>query len=478
VSTSTAGPGNGSLHLTFYGDDFTGSTDALEALTLAGLRTVLFLDCPTPEVWQQFPGLGAAGVAGFSRVMTPAQMDVTLPGVFSALRALGALGAKICHYKVCSTFDSSPEIGNIGRAIEIGRRVFAPPFVPVVVGLPKLGRYCAFGNLFARSGAESPVYRLDRHPTMRHHPVTPMTESDLRLHLARQTDVPVSLFDATQLDGPPAQVDAAFAALLEHRPPAVLFDVMHEGHLATIGRLLDRQATGDSPLFVAGSSAVEYALTAYWHEAGLLATTPAVTPAWMPRVIAPVSQMVVVSGSCSPVTDRQIGHAIDQGFVEVPLQPDLLVDPERALAEQERAVRAALDAVSRGASVILHTCRGPADPRITTTGERLDAMGQQGLGAKLETGARLGRALGAILLAVLERAGLRRATVVGGDTSSYVARQLGLLALEMIAPAAPGAPLCRAYAPGTPLDGLEIVFKGGQNGRQGFFSSVLRGDPG
>jgi uncharacterized protein YgbK (DUF1537 family) len=35
------------LRLAFYGDDFTGSTDALEALTSAGLRSVLFLEPPT-----------------------------------------------------------------------------------------------------------------------------------------------------------------------------------------------------------------------------------------------------------------------------------------------------------------------------------------------------------------------------------------------------------------------------------------------
>jgi 3-oxoisoapionate kinase len=38
------------LLLTFYGDDFTGSTDAMEALTLAGLRTVLFFSPPAPEL--------------------------------------------------------------------------------------------------------------------------------------------------------------------------------------------------------------------------------------------------------------------------------------------------------------------------------------------------------------------------------------------------------------------------------------------
>ena len=31
------------LLLAYYGDDFTGSTDALEFLTLAGIKTVLFL---------------------------------------------------------------------------------------------------------------------------------------------------------------------------------------------------------------------------------------------------------------------------------------------------------------------------------------------------------------------------------------------------------------------------------------------------
>ena len=57
-------------------------------------------------------------------------------------------------------------------------------FVPIVGGQPNIGRYCAFGNLFAAAEAGGPVLRIDRHPMARH-PVTPMTESDLRLHFAR-----------------------------------------------------------------------------------------------------------------------------------------------------------------------------------------------------------------------------------------------------------------------------------------------------
>ena len=35
------------LRLAFYGDDFTGSTDALEVLAFAGLRCALFLAVPS-----------------------------------------------------------------------------------------------------------------------------------------------------------------------------------------------------------------------------------------------------------------------------------------------------------------------------------------------------------------------------------------------------------------------------------------------
>ena len=65
--------------------------------------------------------------------------------------------------------------------------------------------------------------------------------------------------------------------------------------------------------------------------------------------------------------------------------------------------------------------------------------------------------------------------VAGGDTSSYIASQLDIRAVEMIAPAAPGAPLCRVYSEEGTLEGMEIVFKGGQMGGQDFFESVRRG---
>ena len=175
--TAAAGWPDGLL-LSYYGDDFTGSTDAMEAMTAAGVPTVLFLRPPAPQDLQRFPQARCVGLAGSSRGRSPAWMDAQLPQAFAAL---AALGAPILQYKVCSTFDSSPGLGSIGRAIDIGTRHMPGRWSPSIVGAPRLQRYQVFGNLFA--AVDGVGHRLDRHPTMSRHPVTPMAEADLPRHL-------------------------------------------------------------------------------------------------------------------------------------------------------------------------------------------------------------------------------------------------------------------------------------------------------
>ena len=108
--------------LSFYGDDFTGSSDVMEAMASRGVRTVLFTRLPTPTELAPYADYEAIGLAGTSRSQSPAWMDENLPRVFAWLKQLGAAH---CHYKVCSTFDSSPTVGSIGRAIDIGRALAA-----------------------------------------------------------------------------------------------------------------------------------------------------------------------------------------------------------------------------------------------------------------------------------------------------------------------------------------------------------------
>ena len=83
------------LLLAYYGDDFTGSTDVMEALSRAGLRTVLFLKPPTKAQLAKFPGLRAFGIAGGSRTMSPEEMETELPPAFEALKAARKAGLKV-----------------------------------------------------------------------------------------------------------------------------------------------------------------------------------------------------------------------------------------------------------------------------------------------------------------------------------------------------------------------------------------------
>ncbi len=151
-----------------------------------GLATVLFLQPPSPAQLARFADYRGIGIAGVSRSRSPAWMDAELPTLF---RWLHRLDAPITQYKVCSTLDSAPEIGSIGKAIDLAQPIFRSSWVPMVIAAPRLRRFQAFGNLFAV--ADGIPYRLDRHPTMARHPVTPMTEADVRRHLGAQTAPPV-----------------------------------------------------------------------------------------------------------------------------------------------------------------------------------------------------------------------------------------------------------------------------------------------
>jgi 3-oxoisoapionate kinase len=428
--------------LSFYGDDFTGSTDVMESLAMNGVPTVLFTRIPSAQEQARFAGFEAVGIAGTSRSQTPDWMNEHLSRAFDWLKGLGA---RFCHYKVCSTFDSAPHVGNIGRAIEIGREVFGQGVTPLVVGAPQLKRYTAFGNLFA--GYQGQTYRIDRHPVMSRHPVTPMDEADLRLHLARQTALPVDLVPANVV-GNVAAVDEAVAAARG----VLMFDVFDMATQMDVGRQLLRLSDQLGP-FVAGSSGVSYALVK------ALGSAPASFPA-----LPAVDQIIAVSGSCSPTTARQIRYALDHGFAGIHADPLMLAgtDGEAAVA---RIIAEANGHLGEGRSVLIYTALDPEMER----GSGLDAMA----GGRH----RVGQALGRIARAAISAHGLTRAILAGGDTSSHALGELDVFALttRLPLPATPGSPLCMAASADPALDGLEIAMKGGQVGADDYFVALRDG---
>jgi len=457
MSRATSSLPNGLL-LSYYGDDFTGSTDAMEAMTAAGIPTVLFLETPTPALLKRFPGARCVGLAGSSRGRTPAWMDTELPRAFASL---AALGAPILQYKVCSTFDSSPAIGSIGRAIDLGVPHMRGRWAPMVIGAPRLKRYQMFGNLFA--AVDGSGYRLDRHPTMSRHPVTPMHEADLRVHLGAQTSRRIELVDMLQLrDGTGS---ARVAQLVGKDVPVVLLDVLDDATLVEAGRLVwEERGAG---LFSASSSGLCYALTAYWRSLDLLPREPSLP------VADRVSAIAAVSGSCSPVTAAQIRWARAHGFVTERLQLAPVLDERRRDDEIERCVAVAANAHRAGTSAIVFSAEGPDDPSVIG----FDAIAAGASVSRADAARRVGTALAEVMRRLLDRVELTRVVVAGGDSSGEVASALGIGALSVIGGMAPGAPLCRAWSNTPRRDGLEIVLKGGQIGAVDFFGTVRAGRP-
>lgn len=444
--------------IAFYGDDFTGSTDVMEVLTWAGIPTVLFFAPPDLDTARaRFPDARAIGIAGTSRSWTPDEMDTRLPDLFAAL---GTTRAPLVHYKVCSTFDSAPHIGSIGRAIEIGIDTFGVDSVPLVVGAPFLRRYVAFSNLFAR--VDDTVYRLDRHPTMRVHPITPMGEADLRLHLAAQTELTIAPFTLLHLAEPAAAQRARYKQMTEAGARIILFDTLDDDHLRAIGALIAANSAAAVPHFVCGSSGVERALTLHWTAQGKI------SPVEPPQTVGAADRLLVVSGSAAPATAAQIAWAEAHGFALVRLDTARLVSEADAETARAEVIERALELLNEGRSVVLFSARGPDDPAIGET--RAHVRGDPS-----QVGARLATQQGMIARALLERSGLRRLVVTGGDTCGHAAQQLGIDALTALLPIAPGAPLCRAHSLDPRMDGVEIALKAGQVGAADYFGSVQRG---
>ncbi len=440
----------------FYGDDFTGSSAAMEALAFAGLHTILFLDMPTPQQLAEVAHFRGIGIAGVARSQDNSWMDRHLPQMFGKL---AGINAPIAHYKVCSTFDSAPHVGSIGHAIDLGAPLLGGKWHPLLVASPAMGRYQAFGNLFA--SVHGVGHRLDRHPTMSRHPVTPMDEADLGRHLARQTSKSIGLVDFVAMTS--GKAAAALKMQIAAGAEIISLDVMDQPSLVEAGRLI-WENRGER-LFAAGSQGIEQALVAYWQSAGLI---PDTRPC---KSLSPVKRLACVSGSCSPVTAEQISYAAQHGFDIVRLDTTRAVDPVEWTREVGRSAELGLAVLSSGRDALLITASGPDDPVI---GELRTLVAASGTSLTVVND-RIGAGLGQALDRILQSARLERVVIAGGDTSGHAVREMGIFALTAIAPLASGAPLCRASSERV-HSAVEIALKGGQVGGADLFCVARDGN--
>jgi len=445
----------------FYGDDFTGTMATAENFMRAGIPTVVFTRAPSAEeVKRSFPGIQVVGIAGVARTLSVEQLERELVPVYETMRSYDALSYL---YKVCSTFDSSAAVGNIGRAAELGIAAFDPAFVSVLPAAPRLGRYLLFGNLFAAVGRQR-VYRLDRHPSLPLHPVTPMKEADMLVHLSEQTDLPSALVTILDVKDGVKAIVAAIGQAKTANTRLLFFDCLTEEQLDwTCEAVLQR---GEPPAFFVGAHEVPCGLAGAFLSRGLVNAEFSIrlsTGAGKNR-----NPIFVAAGSCADITARQILWAQDHGFDTVAVHTERLLRDEDAHGEIRRTIRAAAASFERGRSVIAHTAIGSRDQRIAGVRSIVEELG---LSPETASG-RIGDALGRIAGKVFRTVGVRRLVVAGGDTAGRVQKHLGVEALQIAASLPDPAPLSYVYSRIPEVNGMEMAFKGGQVGKEDYFGTM------
>jgi uncharacterized protein YgbK (DUF1537 family) len=291
-----------------------------------------------------------------------------------------------------------------------------------------------------------------------------MRESDLRLHLARQTDLKSALISVLDLNRGRAHVRRLLLNPEREKMPIVFFDCIEEKHLRLACQVIWEEASHQKPVFFVGSQEVGYGLGHVWKKSGLLpeerTTALPASRRWEP--------IFVLSGSCATVTGNQIRWSIENGFEEIDIRPERLVDPSERQAEQERVAEACLHQLARSRSVVAHTAVGPNDPRIGATREKTSVLAL----SSDKANRLIGDALGEIARRVFEKGVVRRMVVSGGDTAGRIQKHLHVLALQIARPVGLAAPLCYMYSSNRRLNGAEVAFKGGQIGRTEYFGQV------
>jgi uncharacterized protein YgbK (DUF1537 family) len=407
-------------------DDFTGATDLAGLLARSGVRVSLRIGVPATPPDETSP---FEVIALKSRT---APVGQAIAEARAALQWLQRAGAQRFFWKYCSTFDSTSE-GNIGPVAEAlmdalgaDQTIYCPAF-------PENGRSIFMGNLFVGQLplAESP---------MKDHPLTPMRDSNLMRLLAPQVTKPVGLVDRLTVAKGAEALRNALRGHAHNGVAHVVVDAVADSDLTVIA-----DACRDMPLMT-GGSAVAMPLPALYRLDGLLAADA-------PRMEVPEfpAHSIVLSGSCSAMTNQQVAAYLDTGA------PAFRLDP-RTLAETGHAAVLAwlADQDLNRAPLIYAT----ADPDSVRAAQKV--LGVARAGEVIE------KTLAACAVAARD-AGARRIIVAGGETSGAVTQALGVDRLNIGAEIAPGVPWTFCHSGGHQL---ALTLKSGNFGGPTFFTDA------
>jgi uncharacterized protein YgbK (DUF1537 family) len=409
-------------------DDFTGASDIANTLTKGlpgqgGLLTAQYMGVPQHDAEADIE----AGAVALKSRSIPSKDAVAQS--LAALEWLLAQGCRQIVFKYCSTFDSTPD-GNIGPvAIALAERLGSKGVV-VCPAFPGAGRTVYQGHLFVRD-------RLLSESGMEKHPLTPMTDPDIRRWLSRQTKEVVGLVATDVVEQGPGALRQALAQAGERGETLVVTDAISNADLETIGA-----ACADAPL-ITGGSGVALALPANFIRRGAARGTES-------GFAGIEGAEAILAGSCSGATRRQIE-------VHAKTHPTLAID-----------VDAVMSGAFDGAQLLsfLEENRG-REPLAYSSGDPAAVAAAQEKYGREAVAERLDALFGETARALVD-GGTRRLVIAGGETSGAVVQALELGALRVGPEIDPGVPIL------TNADGsIALALKSGNFGSEDFLAKAL-----
>jgi uncharacterized protein YgbK (DUF1537 family) len=392
-------------------DDFTGASDIALTLAEGGMRTAQFVGVPTTGT-----DVDAGVIALKSRTIA---VDDAINQSLAACDWLRDQGAEQIIYKVCSTFDST-DAGNIGQVTQTLAEHLGAHHVMVCPAFPANGRSVYMGHLFVGNVLLS-------ESGMQDHPLTPMTDADLRRVLGRQTTWPVGhITQATVAKGP----DAVRAAKPQEHAMLIV-DAISEEDLLVIGEAAKGQ------VLLTGGSGIALGLPAnFGAQPGM--------PAWQ----GVTGAGVVLSGSCSRATRGQVAHFKDRA-------PALEITAEAVMDDRITATTLANWVMAQVTAPLVYSS---ADPAVVAAAQK--SFGRGIIAEKIET-------LFAELAEMLAQRGVKRIIVAGGETSGAVVTGLQAQTLHIGPKLANGVPALRH-------GDMALALKSGNFGDVDFFHTALQ----
>lgn len=402
------------------GDDFTGSSDLANTLTKQGMHAVQYSGVPIePAAANVEAGIVALKTRSINAENAVAQS-------LAALEWLRQQGCQQFFFKYCSTFDSTPN-GNIGPVADALAEALNADCVIVCPAFPATGRTLYQGHLFVND-------RLLNESGMQNHPLTPMSDPDIRRWLVPQTKYEVGHL---AIDTVMAGADAIAAGLHEERIKGnrhIVVDAICDDDLLAIGEA----ACG---LFlVTGGSGIALGLPANFKKSGLISGDP---PQWRGES----GKCIALAGSCSNATRNQIDvHRLSNPVLEI----DALEIASGTMTPTKAAAW-----LLEGTGVPL---------AYSSTSPESVAAVQNKLGR--DASAKLLEDFFSSVAQQVVEAGVRRLLVAGGETSGSVVEGLHLASLEIGPEIDPGVPAMRARPD------LVLALKSGNFGAPDYFAKA------